>query len=178
MHGITENKCGTLLVFGGLPGCGKTTLARCVAAELSATYIRIDTIEHAVKHSMLQPDDVIDTGYTVGCALAKDNITIGNNVVTDAVNPIAITRDAWKQIATETQCTLIQVEIICTDLKEHQHRVETRAVSLPQIKLPTWSEVIERDYEIWHDADIIIDTAGRSVAKSSSELMQAIEKLA
>ena len=31
----------TLIVFGGLPGTGKTTLARAVAEEHSATYLRI-----------------------------------------------------------------------------------------------------------------------------------------
>ena len=41
-----------LVVFGGLPGTGKTTLARQVADRLGATYLRIDTIEQALRSSM------------------------------------------------------------------------------------------------------------------------------
>jgi predicted kinase len=38
-----------LVVFGGLPGTGKTTRARGLAQRLKATYIRIDTVEQALR---------------------------------------------------------------------------------------------------------------------------------
>jgi ATP-dependent 26S proteasome regulatory subunit len=34
-----------LVVFGGLPGTGKTTLTARIAAQLPAAYLRIDAIE-------------------------------------------------------------------------------------------------------------------------------------
>jgi len=37
-----------LICVGGLPATGKTTIARKLAAELGAPYVRIDTIETAV----------------------------------------------------------------------------------------------------------------------------------
>ena len=40
-----------LIVFGGLPGTGKTTLSRLVAQDLSATWLRIDVIEVAMWRS-------------------------------------------------------------------------------------------------------------------------------
>jgi predicted kinase len=45
---VRDNK-STLIVFGGLPGTGKTTLARAIAEERSATYLRVDTIEQALR---------------------------------------------------------------------------------------------------------------------------------
>jgi predicted kinase len=41
----------TPLVFGGLPGTGRTAIARGVARELNAVYVRIDSIEQAIRAS-------------------------------------------------------------------------------------------------------------------------------
>jgi predicted kinase len=38
-----------LIVFSGLPGVGKTTVARALAARLGAVHLRIDTIEQAMR---------------------------------------------------------------------------------------------------------------------------------
>jgi predicted kinase len=47
-----------LIVFGGLPGTGKTTLARAFAQRRRATYLRIDTIEQALRSSEMLAGDV------------------------------------------------------------------------------------------------------------------------
>ncbi|WP_225152486.1 AAA family ATPase [Bradyrhizobium sp. NBAIM08] len=39
----------SLIVFGGLPGTGKTTIARELTARLAATYLRIDAIEQPLR---------------------------------------------------------------------------------------------------------------------------------
>ena len=36
-----------LIVFGGLPGTGKTTVARALASRMGAVYLRIESLEHA-----------------------------------------------------------------------------------------------------------------------------------
>jgi AAA+ superfamily predicted ATPase len=59
-----REKKSTLIVFGGLSGPGKTTLAKVVAQEHSATYLRIDTIERALRSSgVLAGDDAGSAGY-------------------------------------------------------------------------------------------------------------------
>lgn len=47
-----------LIVFSGLPGTGKTTIARDLAATTGAVYLRIDTIERAVRNSGALAQDV------------------------------------------------------------------------------------------------------------------------
>jgi len=38
-----------LFIFSGLPGTGKTTLSRQLAQHVGAAYLRIDTIEQALR---------------------------------------------------------------------------------------------------------------------------------
>jgi predicted kinase len=59
-----------LIVVGGLPGTGKTTIARALAEELAAMYIRIDTIEQALSSSGAVPGDMGPHGYVVAYAVA------------------------------------------------------------------------------------------------------------
>ena len=37
-----------LIIFSGLPGSGKSTIAQALAKQLNALYLRIDTIEQAI----------------------------------------------------------------------------------------------------------------------------------
>ena len=37
-----------LIIFGGLPGVGKTSIARALAQKIGAVHLRIDTIEQAI----------------------------------------------------------------------------------------------------------------------------------
>ncbi len=47
-----------LVVFGGLPGVGKTTIARTVADQCNAVYLRIDTIEQSIRSAKVLTADV------------------------------------------------------------------------------------------------------------------------
>ena len=40
-----------LIILGGLPGTGKTTIARELARQLGAEHLRIDSIEQAIRES-------------------------------------------------------------------------------------------------------------------------------
>jgi predicted kinase len=40
-----------LIILAGLPGTGKTTIARLLARRLGAVHVRIDSIEQAIRDS-------------------------------------------------------------------------------------------------------------------------------
>jgi predicted kinase len=148
-----------LIVIGGLPGTGKTTIARTVSARRSATYLRIDAIEQAIRDAGVLAGDVGSAGYRVANVLAEANLLGGGTVVADCVNPVAESRDAWKAIALRAEARLIEVEIICSDPLEHRRRVESRTSDIPGLVAPTWQAVVQRIYEAWEEPHLIVDTA-------------------
>ena len=89
----------TLIVFGGLPGAGKTAIAQELACELRAVYLRIDSLEQAIRASGILDKPLEDEGYRIAYALAEENLRRGRTVVADCVNPLQITRDAWVSVA-------------------------------------------------------------------------------
>ena len=150
-----------LIIFGGLPGTGKTTLARELARRIAAVYLRVDTIEQAMARSSLRIRPAEDAGYAVGYAVAEDNLRLGRVAVADSVNPIDVTRTAWLSVARRAGCPGIEIEVVCSDPTEHRRRVETRAPDFPGVRLPTWQDVVGREYAPWLHDHIVIDTAGR-----------------
>ncbi|MCW3475501.1 AAA family ATPase [Rhodovastum sp. RN2-1] len=163
---------GALIVFGGLPGTGKTTLARAVAETHSATYLRIDTIEQTLRCSGTLAGDVGPAGYLIAYALAESNLLLGRTVIADSVNPLAVTREAWRRVAARTSSAIVEIEIICSDAAEHRRRVETRSVDVAGLDLPSWEDVIKRDYEPWDCPRIVLDTAGCTIPGALEELQK------
>jgi predicted kinase len=164
----------TLIAFGGLPGTGKTVVAREVARELNAVYVRIDSIEQAIRASGVLHRTIDDAGYRVAYVIAEDNLRMGRTVVADCVNPIQITREAWIGVANRAQAKTVEVEIVCSDPQQHRLRVENRVSDIPGLKLPSWDEVISREYEPWQRKHIVIDTARRTVSDNVNELLQLL----
>lgn len=161
-----------LYIFGGLPGAGKSTLSKTLAREQQAVYLRIDTIEQALRDSGQTAHG--PEGYMVAYTIAADNLRLGRSVVADSVNPLAVTRTAWREVAARLSVPFVEIEVICSDAAEHKHRVETRAAEISGFALPTWDEVVQREYERWDEAHVVIDTAGRTVEQSIAALRQAI----
>jgi predicted kinase len=164
-----------LFIFSGLPGVGKTTLAKKLSQALEAAYIRIDTIEQAIKNAEVDCKDSPDYGYQVAYALIKDNLSLGRIVVADSVNPLEITRNAFRQCAIDANTQFTEIEVICSDKTEHQKRVETRSSDISGQILPDWNKVREREYEHWKRELIVIDTAGKSIEGAFGELLKALK---
>lgn len=158
-----------LVIFGGLPGVGKSTLARQLAGELGAVYLRIDTIERAIAAEALSIDE---KGYQVAYALAEVNLRLGHTVIGDSVNPLQITRTAWRSAAERAAVSAVEIEVVCSDRLEHRRRIETRDADMPV----TWDEVVARNYEPWIGDRISIDTAGQEIAQSFATLLRLVSE--
>jgi predicted kinase len=165
-----------LIILGGLPGVGKTTIARELARQLSAVHLRIDSIEQAIRNSGALSRPLNDVGYRVGYAVALDNLSVGRTVIADSVNPLAISRDAWVEVAKLAQVSAIEIEVVCSDAKEHQRRVENRTTDIPGLMPPTWQEVVLRDYQPWNRERVVIDTTTRSLEQAVMMLRRILRE--
>lgn len=155
-----------LIAFGGLPGVGKSALSIALAQRIGAVHLRIDTIEQAMRNAGFTVSG--PEGYLAARDLAEDNLRIGHTVVLDSVNPLAVTRGYWRETATRMAVALVEVEVVCSDRREHRRRVESRRADIPGLVLPSWRQVLDRPYEPWQTAHVI-DTAGQSLDASLSQ---------
>ena len=115
-----------LYILGGLPASGKSTLAKSLAKKIGAAYIRIDSIEEAIlTHKKL----VGPEGYKAAYNLSRDNLKNGLSVIADSVDPIEITRKAWRQVAKDSTAQYIEIEIICSNKTEHRQRLELAVIN-------------------------------------------------
>jgi predicted kinase len=165
-------KLPTLYIFSGLPGAGKTTLSRQLATRLAAAYLRIDTIEQALRD--LCGIDVQGEGYRLAYRIAADNLRLGISVVADSCNPINLTRDEWEVVARHSQTRHVNIEVICADRKEHHERIESRKPTVAAPALPGWDEVEAREYHGWTKERIVIDTSGKTVSECFDELLSKL----
>lgn len=165
-----------LIVFSGLPGTGKSSIARVLAAELRAVWLRVDTIEQAIREAGSDPNgDPGVAGYGAAYALAAENLRCGLSVIGDSVNPWMLTRNAWRDAGVRSGARVVEIETICSDNAEHRRRIETRTNDVPGLRLPDWQAVMARDYHAWDREPLRIDTAGRTVAACAGIVLAALE---
>lgn len=154
-----------LIVFSGLPGSGKTTLASQLATRRSAAYLRIDSIEHVLRKAR-PGEDIGPAGYDVALAIAGGNLSLGITVVADCVNPVTESRAAWRNVASASAVPHLDIEVVCTDKAEHRRRVEQRRPDIAGVILPDWASVEVHAYQPWTGDRLVVDTAVLSIEEA------------
>lgn len=134
-------RSAVLVIVGGLPATGKTTVARRVALALRAAFLRIDTIETAIGRAEGRGGETNDweqpPGYLVGYDVAADQLRLGLDVVAESVNPVQTSRDAWRDAG----------------------RAEERVLDIAGLNRPTWAQITSREYQVWDREHLVVDTA-------------------
>ncbi|HGH3371445.1 TPA: AAA family ATPase [Kluyvera cryocrescens] len=165
-----------LIIFSGLPGSGKSTIAQALAKKLNAVYLRIDTIEQAIRDAESEEREMGPQGYFVAYSLARENLKMGATVIADSVNPLAITRDAYRDVALSAGSDYLEVEVVCSDQVQHREQVEQRKSEVKGLSLPDWDDVTSLSYETWDRDRLVLDSAKLSVSQSVEMVIATLFK--
>ncbi|CAN5753487.1 hypothetical protein BH24ACT5_BH24ACT5_06950 [soil metagenome] len=134
-----------LIVLRGLPGSGKSAVAVALGRRLKAPVLSVDPIEAAIWRAGVPPSH--ETGvaaYEVAAAMATEQLRLGHDVVIDAVNAYAVTREMWDRVAARAGMTMSVIEVVCSDIDVHRRRLEARVRDIDGFPEPTWDEVTEK----------------------------------
>ncbi|RXJ73183.1 kinase [Veronia nyctiphanis] len=165
-------KTPTLYIFSGLPAVGKSTLAQLLSKQLCVQYIRIDTVEQGLRD--LCGLNVECEGYQLSYRIIHDNLSLGLSVISDSCNTEEFVRREWEQVATKSGANFVNIEVICSNPREHERRARTRKTSVENLQPPSWDKIQNRVYEPWNSDVITIDTASRSINECLNELMKKL----
>jgi predicted kinase len=159
-----------LVVIGGLPATGKSTIATALASRTATPYVRVDRIEQAIVAWSPLSRPLGPVGYAVAYELALEQLRLGLDVIVECVNPVVVTREGWVRTAATASSALVEVEVICSDEAEHRRRVETRTSDVDGLSKPTWSAVLRREYEPWTRERLVIDSTTTSPEEAANRI--------
>ena len=171
-----------LVLVGGLPGTGKSTLARAVGDALGAAVLRSDEVRKELAGIPVQqhaPDDFRQgiyssaaTAGTYGELLARSEValTMGETVVLDASWGEERWRELARSVATRTHAELF--ELRCTvgpDVAARRIRARAAAGADPSDATPAIATAMAATADPWPGA-VTIDTGGRVDATVAAAL--------
>ena len=150
-----------LVVFAGLPGVGKSTLAVRLGVALTAPVLAVNPVVRVLARHGIVGATAGPAAYASVAALAEAQLDLGLSVVVDAVNPGAAARELWHVVAARAGVPLRVVEVWCGDEAEHRRRVERRLAVESGPLVTTWEQVlVERaGYEPYVGPRLVVDTA-------------------
>jgi len=150
-----------LIVFAGLPGAGKTTMAVDLGRALNCAVLGIDQAEAAMWRAGVSPSGPTHhAAYLVVEALAADQLALGHDVIIDAVNGPEPARAQWRDLAARTGAELRFIVVECGDDRVFRDRVEHRTRTIEGLPEPTWDGILWRrtQFPPWADEHLTVDS--------------------
>lgn len=149
-----------LVIVGGLPGTGKSTVAEHAARLIGGALLAKDIVEAALWRSGIGREQRSGwAGYEILGSLADAQLRVGRPVVLDSVAAYERLRHGWREIGRRNGATIRDIECICSDEATHRARIDGRRRGIPGWYELTWQEVLDvrARYEPWPGARLVLD---------------------
>ena len=154
-----------MIVFSGLPGTGKSSLAEAVGRRFGIPVFAKDWLEASLLQSELKPTSRDKSlgyaGYELLTILAKRQLMLGQSVILDSVAATKTIRAEWRRLAKRYQAEWRVIECICSVESVHRVRLKIRKRGIPGWHELKWSEVerVKNYYMPWRQDHLVLDMA-------------------
>ena len=152
-----------LIVFSGLPGTGKSTLAEGVARKLDIPVFAKDWLEATLLRCELVPANEVkplgSAGYQLLTTLAERQLSLGQSVILDSVASTESIRSSWKQLAAQYEADWLVIECVCSDESIQRARLKKRQRHILGWHELEWADVerVRNCYSAWNEPRLVID---------------------
>ena len=152
-----------LILFTGLPGTGKSTIAEAVGRKLGIPVFAKDWLEGTLLRSNVVAGDAMDrlgsAGYNLLTTLAERQLMLGQSAILDSVASTRSIRRTWMGLKQKYNAEWRVIECICSDSALHLERLNGRQRGIPGWHELEWSEVerVRSYYVPWEGDRLILD---------------------
>ena len=152
-----------LILFSGLPGTGKSTLAEAAGREFGFPVFAKDWLEGSLLDSNIISEDVKSNlgfaGYNLLATLAERQFMLGQSVILDCDASTESIRREWKGLSDRYNADWRVIECICSDMDLHKQRLKERQRDIPGWHELEWPEVerVRSYYVPWNEDRLVLD---------------------
>ncbi len=151
-----------LIVFSGVPGSGKSSLADATGAALGIPVFAIDWLLGSLTpFGGYHLDDSWGMGYELLTTLALRQLQLGQSAILDSPAEETVVRDRWRSLAAGAGSDFRVIVCVCPDEAEHKRRLVGRQRGIPGWHNPgNWANAQRRlaAFPPWADEVLTVDT--------------------
>jgi predicted kinase len=152
-----------MIVFSGLPGTGKSSLAESIGRQLGIPVFAKDWLEASLILSGLGSKDDLKrlgfAGYELLTILAERQFLLNQSVILDSVASTQNIRIKWRQLAEQYGVERLVIECICSDEGVHRARLKERQRNIPGWHELEWADIekVKQYYPPWVEEHLVLD---------------------